>query len=189
MSDGPRCYFAFRSPYSRLGLHKLAASEAGRKVQLIVFTGPAGGAPFADPAANPHKLAYYRQDVLRTTMAMRLPLALPSPFDIDFTAANHAFVAADRQGKGLAFALAVSDARWGEGRNVSDIGVLTDCAQAAGWEGYDLRAIAHDETISQTLTDQRALIEADGVFGVPFLVDGAEKFWGQDRFDIWLAAR
>jgi hypothetical protein len=33
-----RCYFGFRSPYSRLGLHKLA--RAGFDGRLIAFTGP-----------------------------------------------------------------------------------------------------------------------------------------------------
>lgn len=180
----PRAYFAFRSPYSRLGLHKLA--RAGFDGELIVFTGPPEDAPFADPTANRYKLAYYQHDVFRMTLRMGLKLALPDPFDPDYQPSCLAFVAADRAGKGLAFALAVSDARWGEGKNISDPSVIAEAAQAAGWDGYDPAAIAADPSLKQTLRDQRARIAADGVFGVPFLIDGAEKYWGQDRFDLWV---
>lgn len=186
--DALRCYFGFRSPYSRLGLHKLAGVDFGGR--LIAFTGPpedAGG--FADPAANRYKRDYIVQDVLRVTAAMGLPLALPDPFDVDWAPANRAFQAADRAGRGMAFALAVSDARWGEGRDISDPAVLADCAAAAGLPAPDVEALAADPDIRARFRADRELICADGVFGVPFLVDGAEKYWGQDRFDLWIALR
>ncbi len=185
--DRPRCYFAFRSPYSRLGLHKVA--KAGVDAELIAFTGPPEDAPFADPTANRYKLAYYRQDVLRMTWRMSLPIAPPDPFDVDFTAANRAFVAADRDGFGLAMALALSDARWGEGKNIADPAVIAEAAGSAGWTGYDADAVAGDGGITAILTAHRAKIAEDGVFGVPFIVEGPNKYWGQDRFDIWLEER
>lgn len=183
----PRCYFAYRSPYSRIGLHKLA--RAGAELELIPFTGPPEGIPFANPTDNPLKSAYYAQDVFRLCVRMGLPVTLPRPFDVDFAPANRAFIAADREGLGMAFALAASDARWGEGRDISDAAVLGDCAAAAGWSGYDAAALAADASISETLRAQRARIAEDGVFGVPFLVDGDQKYWGQDRFDLWLETR
>lgn len=182
-----RCYFAFRSPYSRLGLHKLA--RAGFEGDLVIFTGPPEDAPFNDPAANRYKLAYYQQDVFRMTVRMGLPLALPDPFDPDYRLANLSFIAAQNAGKGLDFAVAVSDARWGEGKNISEPEVLADAAKAAGWAGFDPDAISTDDTLAQTIKDQRALIAADGIFGVPFLIDGPNKYWGQDRFDLWLEER
>ena len=180
----PRCYFAFRSPYSRLGLHKL--QRAGVKAELIPFTGPPDDAPFADPTANKYKLDYYRQDVLRMTWRMSLPIAAPDPFDVDFTAANRAFIAADAAGLGLAFAVAVSDKRWGEGKNISDAAVIAEAAETAGWTGYDADQTASDASITAILAAHRERIAQDGVFGVPFLIDGRDKYWGQDRFDIWL---
>ena len=186
--DDLRCYFGFRSPYSRLGLHKIA--KAGFDGRLIAFTGPpedAGG--FADPAANKYKRDYYIHDVVRMTARLDLPIALPDPFDVDWAPANRAYQAANRDGYGLAFALAVSDARWGAGRDVSDVDVLADCAEQAGWSLPDMAALKADPDIKARFQADRALIEADGVFGVPFLVDGTEKYWGQDRFDLWLEGR
>ena len=182
-----RCYFAFRSPYSRLGLHKLA--RAGFDGELVIFTGPPEDAPFNDPTANRYKLAYYQQDVFRMTVRMGLPLALPDPFDPDYRLANLSFIAAQNAGKGLDFAVAVSDARWGAGKNISEPEVLAEAAKLAGWDGFDADAISTDDTLAQTIKDQRALIAADGIFGVPFLIDGPNKYWGQDRFDLWLEER
>jgi len=186
--DDLRCYFGFRSPYSRLGLHKIA--RAGFDGRLIAFTGPpedAGG--FADPAANKYKRDYYVHDVIRMTARLNLPIALPDPFDVDWAPANRAFQAANREGAGLAFALAVSDARWGEGKDVSDPDVLAACAENAGWTLPDLDALKADGDIKARFKADRALIQSDGVFGVPFLVDGDQKYWGHDRFDLWLEGR
>lgn len=186
--DDLRCYFGFRSPYSRLGLHKIAG--AGFDGRLIAFTGPpedAGG--FADPAANKYKRDYYVHDLVRMTMRMGLPVARPDPFEVDWAPSNRAFQAANRDGKGLAFALAVSDARWGEGRDVSDPDVLGACAKAAGWTPPDLDALKTDADLKARFRADRDLISADGVFGVPFLVDGSDKYWGHDRFDLWIEAR
>ena len=184
----PRCYFGFRSPYSRLGLHKLA--RAGFDGELIAFTGPpedAGG--FADPAANKYKRDYYVHDVIRMTARMKLPLALPDPFDVDWAPANRAFQAAKRDGAAMAFALSVSDARWGDGKDVSDPLVLAECAVRSGWALPDPDALKADEGLRAMTRDDRRRITEDGVFGVPFLVDGGEKYWGHDRFDLWVDAR
>ncbi|MFP4520382.1 MAG: hypothetical protein ACLFQ5_13110 [Oceanicaulis sp.] len=89
----PRCYFGFRSPNSRLGLHKLA--RAGFDGEPIAFTRPPDDAVgFADPAANTDKLEYCIHDVARMTRRMRLPITIPDPFDVDFAPANRAFQAA-----------------------------------------------------------------------------------------------
>jgi len=138
--SGARCYFGFRSPYSRLGLHKLA--RARFEGELIAFTGPpedAGG--FADPTANRYKREYYVHDVLRMTAWMKLPLALPDPFDVDWAPANRAFQAAKRDGAAMAFALSISDARWGDGLDISDPQVLAECAVRSGWAPPDLEAL------------------------------------------------
>jgi len=69
------------------------------------------------------------------------------------------------------------------------LAVLAGAAQTAGWSGYDAEALAADASLAQTLEDQRAQIQSDGVFGVPFLIDGRDRYWGQDRFDLWVEER
>lgn len=190
MSDVLRIYFAFRSPYSRLGLHKVMRAGLPDKVEtaVIPFTAPAGAAAFLNPTDSPPKLGYYMEDAPRMTMRMGLPIMPPQPFEVDYAPANRAFYAARAAGRGMSFALAVSDARWGEGRDISDPGVLSQCAQTAGLPAsMDLNADP-----SASADEDRASIDEDGVFGVPFAVltrnGQRERFWGQDRFDLLVEA-
>lgn len=177
-----RVYHSFRSPYSRLGLHVL--DRAGITPQLIPFTGPPEGDEFLDPVSSKSKLAYYRVDAPRMTMRMGLPIMPPNPFDVDMTPAYKAAVAAEEDGKGMAFALAVSDARWGEGKNITDMDVLKDCAEEAGWNAAAVEAAQTALSVGKTMKRQRAMIEEDGVFGVPFAVMNGSKYWGHERFQL-----
>ncbi len=179
---GIRVYHGFRSPYSRLGLHMLA--RAGLSAELIPFTGPPEGHKFDDPAANRLKLSYYLLDAPRMTMRLGLPIQPPNPFEVDMTAANRAAAAAELEGKGLAFAIAVSDARWGKGRDISDLSVLEKCAEEAGWDRARIGAAQEDGDVVAAMQRHRDTIAEDGVFGVPFAVMGARKYWGHDRFHI-----
>ncbi len=181
-----RVYHSFRSPYSRLGLHKLA--RAGLDIDLIPFTGPPEGTPFNDPAQNKPKLAYFREDVVRMTMRMGLPITAPNPFDVDLAPSYKAAVAAEADGFGLAYALAVADARWGEGKNISEMDVLKQCAVDVGWTAEAVEAAQSALSVGKAMKEQRALIEEDQVFGVPFAVAGGAKYWGHDRFDLLLEA-
>ncbi|MBI1391148.1 MAG: hypothetical protein GC152_00270 [Alphaproteobacteria bacterium] len=182
MAEAIRVYHAFRSPYSRLGLHVL--KRAGLTCDVIPFTGPPDGIPFADPTKNAPKLRYYNQDAPRMTMRMGLPIRPPKPFDVDYSLANRALVAAQADGFGLDYAIAVSDARWGDGKNVSDLDVLKDAATAIGWRADAVDAAQSDDDVADRLGQMREMIEKDGVFGVPFAVIGDQKFWGHDRFDL-----
>lgn len=185
MTDQLRVYFGVRSPYSRLGLHKVASARLGGvDLTLIPFSRPAGGAAFLNPTDSPPKLGYYAEDAPRMTARMGLPFAFPQPFEVDYAPANRAFYAAREEGFALPFALAVSDARWGEGQDVSDPDVLEACARTAGVpEGVNLRGKP-----GGLARDDQALCDEDGAFGVPFAVleRGGERqrFWGQDRFDL-----
>lgn len=183
MTDQPiRLYYHARSPYSRLGVHLIA--DSGIDCETIVFTGPPEGIPFSDPTENPAKLDYFRHDVGRMTARLGLPLHPPENFMTDFDPAIRAGIAAGQAGYGLAFAHALSEARWGEGKDVADPAVLEACAAAAGWTGFDPNGA--ESASKRGYVQQRRLIEQDKVFGVPFLVWGERKYWGHDRFDLFL---
>ena len=111
---------------------------------------------------------------------------LPDTFDVDFGPATRAFVAADREGAGLAFAVAVSDARWGAGKDISDIALLAEMLDGTGLSPSLAEAAQADPSIDAVLQAHRDAIEADGVFGVPFVVWDGRKYWGQDRIDLFL---
>ena len=156
-SEKPRVYHSFRSPYSRLGLH--IVHNAKIDVDLIPFTGPPDGVAFSDPTQNRAKMLYYMQDAPRMTARAGLPMASPKPFDVDFGPADRALVAASRDGLGLAFAIALSDARWGRGENVSDLSVLENAATSIGWATENVSAAQRDAEITEEMEKHRSLIK------------------------------
>lgn len=182
--ESPICFFAFRSPYSRLGLHKLA--RAGMEPVALPFTGPPDGVPFFNPTESRPKLEYYLEDIPRMTARMGLPLAFPDPFEIKGDLPLRAFHWADAQNQGFAFALAASDARWGEGHDLADHGILARIASELGLHLPDAATLSCDKSLDAAMATAREAVEAHGVFGVPFLVADGQKYWGQDRFDIYL---
>ena len=119
-------------------------------------------------------------------MRMELPIMPPNPFEVDLVPSYKAAVAADADGFGMAFALAVSDARWGEGRNIADMEVLKECAEKVGWRADGVEAAQTALSVGKAMKKHRALIEEDQVFGVPFAVVNGAKYWGHDRFDLLL---
>ena len=177
-----RVYHSFRSPYSRLGLHLI--KRAGLEVALIPFTGPPKGNGFDDPVQNKAKLAYYMFDIPRMTMRLGLPIQPPDPFEVDMLPSYKAAVAASHDGLGLPFALAVSDARWGAGRNVADMDVIRQCAEDSGWSPAAADDAQSDLGVKEEMEKHRQMIEADQVFGVPFAVMGERKYWGHERFEL-----
>ena len=146
MSD-IRVYHSFRSPYSRLGVHLIA--RAGLDVELIPFTGPPDGVEFLDPVASKPKREYYMMDAPRMTMRLGLPIMPPKPFDVDMGPSYMASIAASNDGFGIPYAIAVYDARWGEGKDISDLDVLKSCAEEVGWSGEACRKISRRAFHSQ----------------------------------------
>ncbi len=186
MSDLPRCYFAFRSPFSRLGLHKLA--RAGVDIELLPFLGPPDGVPFMDPMGSPLKRSYFAKDAARMTARMGLPIALPKPFEVDMASPAGLFFLANEAGKGLDYAIAVSDARWGEGKDISDPALLADILTGLGLDPALVDQVAGSAAVTAGVAATKTKTAEDGVFGVPFLVSGEDKFWGHDRIDLFLEA-
>lgn len=151
---------------------------------IIPVTSVASDVTFADPTKNKPKLAYYSEDVPRMTLRMGLAIRAPQPFDVDYGPANRAQIAATMDKRGLDFAIAVSDARWGEGKDISDLSVLKEAAAAIEWDGGNIERSQSDPAVDEQIEANRALIEQDRVFGVPFAVYDGQKFWGHDRFDL-----
>lgn len=177
-------FFAFRSPYSRIGLAKLKA--AGVRPEVIPFTGPPDGAPFFNPTDSKPKLEYYLEDIPRMTARAGLKLGFPDPFELTNDLANRAFHFADGQGQGFDFACAASEARWGEGKDLNRHEVLADIAQGLGLVLPDEAALKTSSEINAAISAARQAVNDHGVFGIPFLIADGAKYWGQDRFDLYL---
>ena len=58
-------------------------------------------------------------------------------------------------------------------------------AQAAGLDGDEALAVAHDPKWKDAVMAGFSHTRDDGAFGVPLFIYRGERFWGNDRLD-WL---
>jgi 2-hydroxychromene-2-carboxylate isomerase len=143
---------------------------------------------------HPARLDYRLQELRRQAAKYGLPLDLDPPYRaVNPAPSSYAFIAAMRAGGGNLGHLVheFTGAVWRDKRDIAEDEVIADCLAAAGFDrglaGMAMLAGA-DEYVRNT---EDAV--AKGVFGAPFyIVDGTEKFWGQDRIedlDLYLAGK
>lgn len=198
-------FWSFRSPYCYLaGLRLVRLAEthdvaiALRPVMPLVFRYPDYMPSLPKPYGR-----YFERDVVRVAEylgeSLIGPDADPDPVAMDPATGKampeqpHIFrltrlgVEAERQGRGLAFARAVSclifghDGRgWNQGDRMAD--ALVDA-------GFDLTAM--DRAVAETTARLDAVIaengralEAAGHWGTPTMVFEGEPFFGQDRIEL-----
>lgn len=140
------------------------------------------GAPPIDPAylariqaARPQLYARARQDYGEEIN--------PGPFGIDTRPALIGAKFAEAQGAGPAYHAAVMDAYWRKARNIEDVAVLADIAQAAGLDAdafaLALADPAHDGAVSADV-DQAQIYGLTGVpalvFNNKYLIPGAQPY-------------
>lgn len=191
MSKVLKFFYAYRSPYSALASDMVfeAAQKWGDKVtvQPIQFSLD-DDVQFADPTANPDKVAYIVQDVIRLYGARGLGIGIPDPFDIDFALTARPTHAAMKAGFGLAFIREMSLLRWSEGKNLTDPDVVAQAATRAGWNPDAACTALASQDYAANIAADKAHCQKAKIFGVPFFIvedeTGSEAFWGQDRWDM-----
>lgn len=183
MAETVRFYFSFRSSYSWFACHRLqrlADSLPVRFERIPVF-------PPKDfkEGGHPGKQSYAKADSERIAAAYGLTVKWPDSYDIDWIRPHSAFLHAVENGQGDEFALRVFGARFSRGENIAEPAVLRFIAEECGLDGAAVVAAAGDPDFHAQVLAGMQRSQADGVFGVPFFVYGAQKFWGNDRLD-WL---
>lgn len=193
-------YFSTVSPYTYLAgtrMEEVAARHGAHVAYKPVdLTGAVfartGGLPVAE--RHPARLELRRQELRRQSAKHGLPMDLDPPFrGVNPAPSSYAFIVAAKAGGGDLGALvhALTGAVWRDGRDTAEDEVIADCLAAAGFDrglaGMGMLAGAEDYTRN---TEEAV---AAGVFGAPFyIVDGTEKFWGQDRIgdlDLFLSGK
>lgn len=195
MSKPVDFYFDFSSPYGYLASHEIDALAAkhGRSVTwrpylMGVAMKQSGAKPLTE---RPLIGDYAARDFARSARKLEIPFVLPSQFPIGPVAACRAYywlLDVDAE-KAKVLARGLYAAYFGYDRNIAEVDVVLECAEAAG---LDKQAVA-DGMQSQPVKDRlRAETEAAiarGVFGSPFFIIDDEPFWGHDRLpqvDAWL---
>ena len=182
-------FLALQSPYVYLAGTRPAEIAARHGARLVykpmdaaqLFT-RTGGKVRAE--RHPARNDYAAQD--RARQARKLGMKLdPQPM---FAGANpapaaYAVIAAQAAGGGdlPGLVAAIGRALWAEGRDISDDDTLRALLLAHGYaeNTADRGLLIAAETYAANLEEA----VSRGVFGVPFLLVGDQKFWGQDRLD------
>jgi 2-hydroxychromene-2-carboxylate isomerase len=199
-------YFSFRSPYSYLATPQVEELIARYDVQprMRIVTPIAIRIPGFFKSVNPLWPPYLLRDTFRIAQMHDIPYRWPRPDPIimDIGSGDVAVdqpyihnvsrmgVAAEREGKGFAFARRASHTIWsGEIDNWHEGDHLARAAADAGLNPERLAATVRDEAddlaaeIDRNVADQKTA----GHWGVPLFVFEHEPFFGQDRLDqlLW----
>ncbi|HKE12021.1 MAG TPA: DsbA family protein [Myxococcota bacterium] len=183
-------FFAFASPFAALADARIddLVAKAGAVLEPIPIVPPRQPAPtgLAGQLAE-FKLSYLLEDAGRWAKQLGVPWKPPERNTVDGTDAAAGYYFARTQAKERGYRNAVFRARWSEGRDIDDPGVLGDCAAKAGLSrdafSDALRTHQYHDEVPKALM----LCMEDRIFGVPIFVVDGKRFWGNDRLDFLAA--
>jgi len=190
-APGPAVEFWFdvHSPWCYLAAHRIGGivrAHGGtvrwRPIHLANLIAAIGGRrPLEE---NPAFVAWYRQDLLDHAALQGLPLAYHPAYPLRPSRALRACFHAAELGAGEPFALAVLRAYWAEGRDISDVDVLSALAEGVGLEGQAAARATADPRLKDAIEANGREAVAKGLFGVPTAVLDGRLFFGNDRLDL-----
>ena len=182
-------YFDPVSPYSWLAarqLERLDAAGAEVDVQPILFAAVLQAHGTKGPAEIASKRAYTMRDVLRIAARLGLPFTGPPTHPFNPLRALRMCIAIDDAAHRRRFGVALLEAAWERGLDLTDDAVLTELATACELHGETMLSRANDGAIKQRLVEATQDAVNAGVFGVPTFAFADELFWGEDRIDALL---
>ena len=193
-------FFSTISPFTYLaGLRmegvaaRHGATISYKPVDLLGSVLPRTGG-VAPKDRHPARLELRAQELRRQARKHGLPMDLDPPFRaVNAAPSAYAFIAAKQAGGGDLGRLvhAFTGAVWRDRRDIAEDEVIAACLAEAGFDPglAGMAMLAGAEEYVRNTEDAVAA----GVFGAPFyIVDGTEKFWGQDRIedlDLFLAGK
>lgn len=192
MAKRPAFYFSLRSPYSWFAYRELLDDhpDVAATVTWRPFFEPdpqseqalreAGGS-FPYVAMSRAKHLYILRDVGRLAKERGLALTWPVDRDPVWEVPHLAYLVALREGRGPEFVAAAYRTRWEEGGDICDRSVIARLAGELGLDPVALAGASDDPALREE--GVRLLLDVcrDGVFGVPFFVNGTSRYWGVDR--------
>lgn len=192
MQQRPRLdfWFEFASTYSYLTAMRIETVAKDRGVDLVwrpFLLGPIFARQGWDTSPFnlfPAKGRYMWREMERLCEDMGLPLTVPDPFPQNGLMAARIAHAGRLEPWIGSFVRAVYMAEFGEGRDISDEGLLAGILLDLGLDAKALLAKAQSIEVKIGLRAAVAEAEAAGVFGAPsFVTEDGELYWGNDRLE------
>lgn len=183
-------YFSTLSPFTYLAgdrLERIAekhgATVTYKPLDIVALFARTGGTPPAQrhPARQEYRLQELRRQAARHGMPINLQ---PAHWPTNPAPSSYAIITAQETGGGDVGKLvrAILRASWAEDKDIAEDEVIREALAEAGFDP----ALADRGLLSAAERYAANLEEAvaNGVFGSPFyVVDGIERFWGQDRLE------
>ena len=176
------------SPYTYLAATQIGklAAEHGATVKwrpfLLGKVFEARGTKL--PAAIPAKAQYMFKDLARWSQVYGVPVTMPKVFPVHSLLASRCAIAAAHLGHEAAGALAVMEAYWGRGEDISNADVLKAAFDRAGLPGAQIVEKSADAAVKDELRINTEDALKRGVFGAPSMFLRDAMFWGNDRLDL-----
>jgi 2-hydroxychromene-2-carboxylate isomerase len=183
-------WYEFASSYSYLSAMRV--DDEAARVQVAVdwkpfLLGPifkSQGWETSPFNVYPAKGRYMVRDIARIAAARGLPFKVPAVFPGNGLKAARLAIAARNHGALPAFSRAVFSAGFGEGLDIFDDAVLTDCLSAAGLDADVPRSLAKDGGIKFELRANTEQAQAHGIFGAPSFTTDDESCSGATTASI-----
>lgn len=192
-------YWSIRSPYSYLVTPDLLKLRNDYNVDVtlrpVLPIALRAKESLFDDAEGQRKVGYILMDAVRRAEMLGMPIAFPSPDPVvqdmaTFQVADeqpHIYrllalaIEAEKSGKGIDAALALSRLIWGGEPGWNQGNRLADALASVGLNLEELQAVDCD--VMAEVKRNQAALEAAGHWGVPTMVVNGEPFFGQDRID------
>ncbi len=179
-------FFDYSSPYSYLASTQIEAiaQRTGAELRWRPFL---LGAVFKatgniSPAANLYKARHLFKDLLDWTRHYGLPdFKLPEGFPSNSVKADRLGLVAQERGKLPQFTHALYRAVFAEGRNLSDVDVLSAVLDRVGLSPSDALARAEAQEIKDLLRKNTDEAVDRGSFGAPTFFVEEDMYLGNDR--------
>jgi 2-hydroxychromene-2-carboxylate isomerase len=144
-----------------------------------------GRFPYSEMSRAKH--LYVLQDVRRIAeqqgVAMRWPVDRAPVWEVP----HLAYLIAQREDRGARYLEMVYRSRWEHGRDICDRATIRAIGQEIGLDGDELAAASDDPVLRRRGAQILLRGCRDGVFGVPFFVNGYRRFWGLDRLGLFVS--
>jgi 2-hydroxychromene-2-carboxylate isomerase len=183
MSDTPRWYFDFISPFAYLHWRKIKALLNERDVELVpvVFAAVLAAHGQKGPAEIAGKREFTYRHVLWQARNEGVALRFPPAHPFNPIAALRLCIAAGSTPQAVD---AIFTWIWARGEAGDSVQALVPVAASLG---IDI-ATANDDATKLALRANTDAALAEGVFGVPTLAFDGQLFWGNDTHEFALAA-
>lgn len=188
----PRFYFNLRSPYNFFALHDIERAHPGLldRLEWRPFWEPdettgrlldEAGGQFPYTPMSRAKQFYILRDVRRLAADRDLPLTWPADRAPWWEPAHLTWFLASDAGLGREWVARAGRARWLEGRDICDPATVVELATEIGLDATAVAAATDDAALRARGAAALMDVHRDGVFGVPYFINGSEPYWGLDR--------